>query len=1181
MESFLASMVSPFHYFSTGVRNYTASIPWGVNRLLYGSPDDTPTTNLVFLKSLLSELSSYFEERPTTGLDAAQLAILSMADDPDVGYRLARFMMNYKMHHASPVGYSYPTLSPISSAPVDEIGSVPSSASDPSSSQYRFYHDNVLDYISEVGARDRDLIDSMVDLANVVHNKATLLSTEINVPGYSSTGLIDSDSTFTSFIINTYEKYKEYTGTIETFPTITQGSTVGEGLTSGWGMALMLALNDNECLFGRICTAVDNFIDETHGLAQAGTTSYTSVLQQSTFQFRHIHQAMIATEICKEIINEYMPVKIANTGYERETQLPYGVDGYGFLGQEHTTTYFLNRIRIDVFTSHIDSLVSAISSIPTYTGGGMVSSDPPIGGESEITAEYSETIRRSIFDIMGNLMNQDTAISNIARVLRVVGYSFDAAREKLNQAAGLLAGYISSYPQMGVDVDVTLTNTAARALFQSIRRDTSNHTLSLLSPEQIQTMSAMYYSLSNSGDYNTLFPGGKLLSPGDCMITKRILQQSPFLGAPGKKRKILTIGLPAKIIEELRLQLDFNGISEFGKEYFTGHLEDGTNAESMFGLGGSAILSRYSLVKVKVYKRNLQKDFSAYKPKTFLFDPGLFILPFQNEIGRSVPTSGLLEISKRVAFSKLSIIHEDGSLNLEPGTGALIKLGSDLALSTHAKSVYPWAFIETDDGAGSGVTDMGHNESIEGVGGTAQSEEMIKALITNHLVNYGLRNYLKLVSDIDVNEHVFQFKNKGFDSFPDPLTSDIYSGFVDFLSSRQKVGDARSAKDIDYLRKLCEISYPFARENYRDRVVNAMSFDRVFNVLIDEDSFEEYQLSDDSSSTGGSKTSSATSGGGVIDANPYWVDFSAEQATAPIFSYNSGLNASYNDYFVTVELYQPVQYAPDEEYDYTDDSDTGDASLEESLDGGMLGEDSGTIETTPIEMMPPDAIGEIYAQDPDLLKSQVGDMIEKIQPMLDNSAYKSDEVQEMFDRSVVCPKFYGSIAEETETFLNNQVDMKEMLDKMLDDITGGLIDMSPSDMIKEIQNQALENLDVTDSFRTKELEDFTTGTGLFQPGSLVESSIGETISTDTMLRGFETQIGAAFSSGIDSISGVDSEIFNTGLSSGLAGMDISSQIAAYTPESSLSTTQLSYGISYETMTSRAGLSSMGSAISAG
>ena len=154
--------------------------------------------------------------------------------------------MNYKMHHASPVGYSYPTLSPISSAPVDEIGSVPSSASDPSSSQYRFYHDNVLDYISEVGARDRDLIDSMVDLANVVHNKATLLSTEINVPGYSSTGLIDSDSTFTSFIINTYEKYKEYTGTIETFPTITQGSTVGEGLTSGWGMALMLALNDNE-----------------------------------------------------------------------------------------------------------------------------------------------------------------------------------------------------------------------------------------------------------------------------------------------------------------------------------------------------------------------------------------------------------------------------------------------------------------------------------------------------------------------------------------------------------------------------------------------------------------------------------------------------------------------------------------------------------------------------------------------------------------------------------------------------------------------------------------------------------------------------------------------------------------------------------------------------------------------
>lgn len=1191
MLDFVSSMVSPFQNFSKGILDLTQSLPVGAHRLLYGNQDGTPTTNLVFFRSLVNELKIYFEERPAYGLDAAQLAILSMADDPDIGYRLARFMMNYKNHLALPVSYSYPTEH--GPGPVDETGNIPSSASDPDSNNYRFYASGVLEYISNVGSRDRDLIESMIDLANAVHNKTALLSTEVSVPGYSSTGLMDSDTSYSSFFINTYEKYREQTadGPVNYATVSNSPGSATEGLTSGWGMSLMQALNDPTCLFGKICQAVDNFNDEIYLLAQI-TEPYTSVKQQSTFQFRGIHQVMIATEMCKEIINEYMPVKIANTGYEVEHQAPYIAPGSpgedGIFNQHLYTSYFLNRIRIDISTSHIDGLVSAVSNLPTSSGGGMTGGEPPIGGESPMTSEYSDVIKRSIVDIQVNLMNQDVEITNICKVLNNIGSNFNSASDLLTEAALLLVGSISSVPGMGVDVDVTLTDAAARAMFQSIRQDTTNHTLSLLSPEQIQTMSAMYYALSHGGDYSTLFPGGKVLSPADCQITKKILMQSPFLADDSKRRKILTIGLPAKIVEELRLNLSFNAVKEFGSDYFTDQSTT-TTAEETFGLGGSAALSKYSLVKVKVYKRNLQRDFSAYKPKTFIFDPGMFILPFQSDKVSQMVGWGddFLSIASRVVFSKLSIMHEGGSLSLEEGTVPFIS--GEGALTSYAKEVYPWAFIKTAEGAGEGVTTSGQEASITAVGGKTQATKMIEALITNHLVNYGLRNYLKLASDVDVNEHIFQFQNNGFKSFPDPLTSDLYDGFLDFMSSRQKVGDAESARNIDYLRKLCEISYPFARENYRDRVVNAMSFDRVFNVMIDEDSFEEYQLSDDDTVTNGD--SGVKVGAGEVSDSPpgpgseepaFVVSFDSEQSIRS-FSSTTGLDASYSDYFVTVELYQPVQYAPDESHESGTSSEAETAG-EDALDGGLLeeGAEKDIEMMTPIETIPPDSLGEIYTDDPALLESQITDMLEKLQPWTDTKDMTGD-IQDMFDRSVVCPKFYGSISTDTEDFLNNNTDVRNEMNSMLDDImtSAGATDLTATDMISQIQSRAFESMDRTDSFGTENLASSGVGSAAdLVSDYLINDSMASEV--DSILRGFESQIGSAFSSGIDSIAGVDSSIFDSGLSSGLLGMNGSeAPLASFEAASSLTDTQLSYGMAYESMSSLEGLSSMGSAVSDG
>ena len=112
--------------------------------------------------------------------------------------------------------------------------------------------------------------------------------------------------------------------------------------------------------------------------------------------------------------------------------------------------------------------------------------------------------------------------------------------------------------------------------------------------------------------------------------------------------------------------------------------------------------------------------------------------------------------------------------------------------------------------------------------------------------------------------------------------------------------------------------------------------------------------------------------------------------------------------------------------------------------------------------------------------------------------------------------------------------------------------MSPTDMIQQIQTRAFEMFERTDSFET--------GVQNTQ-GSLASDMLVDTSGisdVDSMLRGFETQIGAAFSSGIDSIAGVDSGIFDTGLSSGLSGMSNMTALAAYEPAASLTDTQMSY-----------------------
>lgn len=199
-------------------------------------------------------------------------------------------------------------------------------------------------------------------------------------------------------------------------------------------------------------------------------------------------------------------------------------------------------------------------------------------------------------------------------------------------------------------------------------------------------------------------------------------------------------------------------------------------------------------------------------------------------------------------------------------------------------------------------------------------------------------------------------------------------------------------------------------------------------------------------------------------------------------------------------------------------------------------------------------------------------MLEKLQPWTDTKDMTGD-IQDMFDRSVVCPKFYGSISTDTEDFLNNNTDVRNEMNSMLDDImtSAGATDLTATDMISQIQSRAFESMDRTDSFGTENLASSGVGSAAdLVSDYLINDSMASEV--DSILRGFESQIGSAFSSGIDSIAGVDSSIFDSGLSSGLLGMNGSeAPLASFEAASSLTDTQLSYGMAYESMSSLEGL----------
>jgi len=378
---------------------------------------------------------------------------------------------------------------------------------------------------------------------------------------------------------------------------------------------------------------------------------------------------------------------------------------------------------------------------------------------------------------------------------------------------------------------------------------------------------------------NRIIPGLGLLQPNPSTHEDGLEsgEFSTSKGDPDDDRlEILTVGLPHGLIEKLR---------EEAENYAS---YDGYEPEDY---------SSSPHISIKVYKKDLDRGDVVYKPRNYIFDTRL--LSSTRTYGGLDPMSSAIDVSAETLAAACdeawsTSAHDKSALDsgLGAGTGGYQPDGTFPGTSADDSSsesineksstftgLYPnltWDFfIQRGDeyNTAPSVTDLGPDANDGPI--SINADEINR----NHLQDYILKEYLKIIGGIDVNERAFPLFEKGcsyassvdggglgtqqadFDfitgytgnaenlslSMGVQSSSDGYYNQVrsDILSMVAEGIDAGAFGDLDLATSSSENvasklrqSFLFSPEKYLNQAFCPTLFERVFCILVDPDGFE-------------------------------------------------------------------------------------------------------------------------------------------------------------------------------------------------------------------------------------------------------------------------------------------------------------------------------------------------------
>ena len=417
----------------------------------------------------------------------------------------------------------------------------------------------------------------------------------------------------------------------------------------------------------------------------------------------------------------------------------------------------------------------------------------------------------AVFDNMMSTMdsfNDDISfIKNGLVILEVLGNS-------VNNAAVRLTDFFN-IKDSNSDIKKSLKTLVGNRLGRQI--------LSSLSYSQVRLMRNLSSEIIADPSTDSYISALRTVTENEINAMQIVLKDPYLSGVSAENVRILSVGIPAGMIAALT-----------NPPYILGDRE---STES---------LSEQSVIRVNVYKRDLEFGDLVFKPKSFLFDASLFIMPgaFEEVDKRRETFSTLLE--SKVKFSQIDTTDVRSSL-----------FGSEIL----ENKIY---------------------ESVDNRG--------VGRMLSNHVVDYVLKQYYQLMFGINMFESTFVNDDNLLDLLIDSdgmsalmlsetneavapfiTTGDVpLSNLVETITARStttiSVADADKARSylvpsindiitsgedlqeelespelttaqLDEFRMLCS-SNIFSSAVMKQRIVAPKIFDRVFMLAVEPDDFD-------------------------------------------------------------------------------------------------------------------------------------------------------------------------------------------------------------------------------------------------------------------------------------------------------------------------------------------------------
>jgi len=387
--------------------------------------------------------------------------------------------------------------------------------------------------------------------------------------------------------------------------------------------------------------------------------------------------------------------------------------------------------------------------------------------------DYEETIEdvelELYTDILSGLFDIKESLAGEGRFLKRAWTVLDAIGDMLVQRSMVTHSYFN----------IAANSTPHQSLMKRLLDDTSGDGGLVLASLTKEQLALKHYAVENFGELpkdsgKCPFPSHKMISGQELLLLDAVIKSRGFRSGRASNLNVIAVGLPAGLMQHLSIE----------------------------SFADSAAFQRYDpydknkIVKIKVYKRDVQFDDIVFKPITFYFDPSRYLSPVDS-YSDIIPGDKLSDMTKKLKFIGYT------STGREEPDGLLY---SDL-LATEDFQVL--------------------------------TRPLRAKAVTNMINSEALKTYIKVITGIDLNEQAFPLNPAGTLFFSGEATeganlmTDLFVEQEEIDTEEGLLQEQARLAQLQHFGK----STIFQGSALRGEAMSPVLFERIYCLPVDPDDF--------------------------------------------------------------------------------------------------------------------------------------------------------------------------------------------------------------------------------------------------------------------------------------------------------------------------------------------------------